>query len=125
MLQVKTNITNIPTKGLSLMAGEFIKKGTDIWVYEFGDKIIPFELWKDLPELKKNFIKKYGWRKRNEIICGIDDIRFANHSYEPNTVTDGFLTTASRDIDKGEEITINYIDLCDWAKEDGLSFEVK
>lgn len=38
--------------------------------------------------------------------------RFVNHSCDPNTFPKDFCDIAKRDIKKGEEITTNYLDVC-------------
>ena len=52
-----------------------------------------------------------------------DDSRFVNHSYTPNTKCIGPSSLAIRDINIGDELTIDYRDLC--SIEEFLALEQK
>ena len=45
----------------------------------------------------------------------MDNARYTNHSYIPNTMAKGKKTLAARDIEAGEEITENYYTFDDLA----------
>ncbi|OGM13447.1 hypothetical protein A3D84_01845 [Candidatus Woesebacteria bacterium RIFCSPHIGHO2_02_FULL_42_20] len=102
--------SKIPKAGLGVFASEIIESGEVI--EECPTLVLPR---KDYPLVKKTVIRNYHfmWGKSTSAICfGYGS--FYNHSYKPNATykknikeqTIEFL--ALRDIDKGEEITVNY-----------------
>ncbi len=102
--------------GIGLIAQEFIPKGTRIWRFQSGfDLMLSEEQLQPLSAPAQQHVRYYAFydpEKRAYVLSGDDD-RFTNHSDEPNTenVYTGagdFETSASRDIQAGEEITWNY-----------------
>lgn len=112
MLCIKTRIANSPIHGIGLYADQFIPKGTLIWKFEPTIDIVLTE--KDLQTLSKSTMKQllnYAFQDRHSkkyILCG-DDARFFNHSTLCNC-DDSFVdkTIAIRDIQSGEELTVDY-----------------
>jgi SET domain-containing protein len=126
MLLVKTSLLPSPIHGSGLFAAEDIAKGTDMWQFQEG-----FDLEKTpaevdaLPEVAQDWFKRYGYLDHhfNQWILSFDDARFINHNEDPNMRPDYnrhrcAVGIASRDIGKGEEITINYqeIENSSWLK---------
>lgn len=117
MLQVKTYLAKSSIEGIGVFAGENIAKGTVTWRYD-RDVDIQFdpEMLTKFPQKKKELILRYAYLSKHlgVYIFPIDDSRFINHSSNPNTdpiLMPGDTETcgvANRDINKGEEITINY-----------------
>jgi uncharacterized protein len=116
MLLVKTKLAHSAIHGIGLFADEFIPRGTIIWKF---NPVIDITLCLDqiekLAEPSFEQIKKYTYRSMISgcyVLCG-DDARFFNHSTEPNCYDvceseEQDLTIASRDIEKGEELTCDY-----------------
>jgi len=120
MLLVKTYIDKSNIQGIGLFAGEDIAEGTAIWRFVEGfDFVISKSNFQDLPEITKEWILTYAYFNTKEggyVIC-TDNGRFANHSLN-NNITDCFdLSIAKRNIYKGEELTCNYFDFDETAKD--------
>ena len=95
-----------PIHGTGLFAGKRIDAGTFIGVYEGvrTDNDGTHVLWVEMkPEEWVGF-------------DGTNDLRFLNHSKSPNAELDGQELYALRDIQKAEEITIDY---GEWFEEQG------
>lgn len=111
MLIVKTYLDKSPINGIGLFAGEFIPKGTKIWI--FTPKLdLAF---KKIEVKNKNifeYLNKYCYRYNGYYILCMDDARFINHSDTPNTNDEKFpYVIANKDIKEGEELTCDYNNL--------------
>jgi len=100
----------IPKAGHGVFAGKNIKKGEII--EQCPILILPL---KDYPLVKKTILRNYYfmWGKKTSAICfGYGS--FYNHSYEPNTTYRKKIKEqmiefiAIKDINKNEEIIVNY-----------------
>lgn len=131
MLTIKTYLDKSRISGIGLFAGEFIKKGTITW--KFNSVIDIYFSKKDyslFPEDIKEFINEYGSLSKisSKYILSIDNTRFTNHSSTPNLDTmevrgePEFVAIANRDIDIGEEITINYKDFDRMSEESNSDY---
>jgi len=117
MLQVKSYIAPSKIEGIGLFAGEEIKKGTITWKYTpgFDLEYSQDELDSMAPSLR-DYIKTYASLSMisNLYILGSDNVKFTNHSSDPNleaVIVSGQrekVAIAKRDIKKGEEMTIDY-----------------
>ena len=118
MLVVKASVKPSRINGIGLFADEKILKGTVIWKYNsvFDISFPQDVLDKMMPE-QKELITRYAYFsiESQTYIYSIDDSRFTNHSsVDPNediVKTEGDTETsgvASRDIEAGEEIVVNY-----------------
>lgn len=120
MLIVKASAKPSKTEGIGLFADEKIPKGTITW--KFNPR---FDILFDPEEVKKmskehhQLIDKYAYlsMKTGKYVYSIDDSRFTNHSSVNNNidvvVKSGEPETvgiANRDIEKGEELLVNYRD---------------
>ena len=116
MLLVKTKIGKSDIHGLGLFAAERITQGTIIWRFTPG-----FDLDLDPAQLElqpspvRERLRHYGYLdpRLKRFILGCDDARFINHSNSPNMRVDFSadsygLDVAVRDIEVGEELTVDY-----------------
>lgn len=104
-LDVDIEIKNSPVSGRGVFAKRLIKKGETIFHWN------PIVLTKDemlkLPKVERDHYldtedDKYLWMQPPE--------RYMNHSCNANTRVDGRSDVACRDIQRGEEITSDYMD---------------
>lgn len=109
MLTVKTKLKEIEGKGIGLIANQEIKKGQSVWVY---NPIIDIKVnKKDIPKFAEDFFNTYSVDINEDfVILNTDNARFTNHSDNPNTKSLGLYkdNIALKDIEIGEEITIDY-----------------
>lgn len=131
MLVVKTKIGQSKIEGIGLFADQFIPKGTVTWKFNsrFDIYFDPMEVEK-MPEMQRVLIIHFAYlsKKSGKYVYSIDNTRFTNHSTSPNIVEDEKLsesdeeicTVAVKDIQMGEEITIDYraIDAVDEISND-------
>ncbi len=132
MLVVKTKIGQSKIEGIGLFADQFISKGTVTWKFnpKFDIYFEPNEVEK-MSDLQKDLIIHFAYlsKKSGMYVYSIDNTRFTNHSTSPNIAEDEKLsdgdaeicTIATRDIQIGEEITVDYrsIDAMDETSNDG------
>ena len=119
MLLIKTKIGPSSIHGIGLFTAEFIPKGTKVSEFkkELDVEINISELAK-LPEIARNTFLKYAYltKAKDKYILDFDDSRFCNHSTTPNlqcvdSLGNAILAdVAIRDIQIGEELTMNYED---------------
>ena len=119
MLLVKTKTAPSPIHGTGLFADEFISKGRVIWRFSKPiDEAYTEEEVQKLPEPKRSEILglhfTYKSKETGRYILPGDDGRFINHSFTP-TIETIFETgveedsgIAARDIQIGEELTVDY-----------------
>ncbi len=117
MLLVKTKLDISKIAGIGLFADEFIKEGQVVWEYNSKfDLLYTKEEIDQLGDVAKEQLHNYSYLDKNYgkyLLCG-DDARFFNHSDNPNCKDNNSIhrtadvTVASRDINKGEELTCNY-----------------
>jgi SET domain-containing protein len=108
MLTIKTKLKEFKGKGIGLVADKNIKKGTAVWTY--SQIIDIFVKNKDIPKESADFFETYGVKRKGGFFLNLDNARFINHSFKPNTKSLGHEENniAIKNIKKGEEITINY-----------------
>ena len=119
MLLVKTKIAPSAIHGMGLFAEEFIPKEAVIWKFVAGfDKTFTREQIESFPPAVHVFLTKYAYfsKKTGRYRLDSDNGRYFNHSKTPNTSTKSLpkesedIIYANRDIQPGEEITVNYAD---------------
>ncbi|MDO8341401.1 MAG: SET domain-containing protein [Candidatus Woesebacteria bacterium] len=117
MLLIKTYLAPSRIHGIGLFANEDIKKGTITWRFDPAiDILITEEQISRLPINVSEFIKEYGSlsKSSHKYVLSADNTRFTNHSSKPNLESkfsdeeSEAIAIANRDINKGEELTIDY-----------------
>src|SRR3989344_7104090 len=116
MLLVKTKIGPSKIHGIGLFADQFIAKGTLVQKFIPGfDLIIPESEIQKLSEPAREQFLKYAYKNKDgQYILCFDDTRFLNHSDNPNLISNNRteeIDVAAQDIQKGEELTVNYKEL--------------
>jgi hypothetical protein len=130
MLLVPNEARQSPIHGLGVFATAFIAKGTAVWQFDPGiDKRHPTDWVERQPPHVRRFLASYGVKSLDGqfyYLAG-DQTLFINHSLTPNMapdsqrrVHDEEVVVATRDIQPGEELTINYGEI-DGADRDKLS----
>ena len=116
MLLIKTVLAPSTIEGTGLFADEFITKGTKTWEYNPAfDRVFSAKEYEAFsPEIKK-FLQTYAYQSKitGGYVLDSDNGRFTNHSDTPNLgkiPVEGkeAYTVALRDIQKGEEMTLDY-----------------
>jgi SET domain-containing protein len=118
MLLVRTTLGPSRIHGLGVFAAEPITKGTVVWTFSPG-----FDLERDpadvlaQPEFLRERLLHYGYidKRLHQYVLCCDDARFLNHAVPANLVSDRSadrhgVDRAARDIEAGEELTVNYDD---------------
>ena len=110
MLLVKTYLDKSPVAGIGLFAAEPIAAGTLVWKLSDVDLVIHQRDLdaQGLTELQRAFFESHAYKNGNTYYLCVDDARFMNHSYDPNTYEKGQSSIAKRDIAAGEELTCDY-----------------
>ncbi len=111
MLLVKTYLDKSEVNGTGCFTDEFIPKGATIWKLERPfDVVLSEEEFILLPQMAKEHILHFAYYNKEDggyVLCS-DNAKFFNHSDNPNTEDQTGITTALRDIQKGEEILSDY-----------------
>jgi SET domain-containing protein len=113
VLLVKCVVRPSPIHGLGLFADQAIRKGTKVWEFTPGfDLTLRPKDFKPWPLVARRFLKTYAYQPQKGlfILCS-DHAKHFNHSAAPNTKTVGFVTTAARNIARGEELTCDYAEI--------------
>lgn len=125
-LFVQTELRPSSIHGLGLFACEPITQGQTVWEHDaIFDGWIHINLIQN-PRFRvlRNHIE-YLYPYDAEIesyIRAADNMNFANHSNEPNLLAPNkYLHIAARNIEMGEELTLDYRKICDLAAN-GLEF---
>jgi SET domain-containing protein len=120
MLLVKTKLKQSKIHGFGLFADENIPKGEIVWKFSpIVDKIITKKELAKLPKLVQKEVKWYSYLSDEGyyVLCG-DNARFMNHSNNPTFIEANHCSKlsfcepdaiASRNINKGEELTGKYL----------------
>jgi uncharacterized protein len=115
MMLVRTYLSSSLIEGVGVFAAEPIKQGDMIWQLDPKFDVLFKESdvagW---PPHMDDFIRRYCYRHRDldgTWVLELDNGRFINHSYSPNTSFEEFYSGhALTDIKAGEELTCNYFD---------------
>ncbi len=126
MLTILASAKPSPIHGVGLFADQFIPKGTITWRFDpTFDIFFTEDEVEKLPEPQKRLIKFFAYFSagRKVYIYSIDDSRFLNHSTHPNNdcpLLHGeteLCNISNRDIQIGEELTVDYRSFDDIDKE--------
>ena len=118
MMLIETRVSPSGIHGMGLYAVQFVPRGTPVWRFEPGfDHDFSPQQFAALPLLAQKHTRWFCFvsRQNGHVILSGDHACFINHSLSPNTgagpdTKPPVVTTALRDIAKGEEITCNYYD---------------
>ena len=116
----KTEVAKSSIHGLGLFAKDLIRKGSVFWKH---DHII--DGWVDIVSAEKPqydmFLEHmeyfYCYDETLDLyIRPSDNLIFINHSDSPNLDSPSkYIHIANKDIERGEELTLNYRDICDYG----------
>ena len=111
MLLVDVYLDQSEIQGIGVFAAEQIQAGQQIWQLVKGfDIVVTHKRLLSLPKRARDIIQHFGVEYDDFWFLGMDKDRYINHSDSPNT--DG--VRALKDIEIGEEITVDYRS---WADE--------
>ena len=123
MLQVKTKLGFSDLHGIGVFADEPIAKGRMVIRHhsDFDLKFTETEML-TLPAPMREAIEYYGThhKKADCYFFYVDNERFLNHSAEPNLRSGTTVMFAARDIEAGEELTVDYRQFCDACIDEGV-----
>ena len=118
MLTVKASVRPSKIEGMGLFANEKIPKGTVTWKFNSHfDILFDPDKVKQMPPEHRELIGRYAYLSTTtgKYVYSIDDSRFTNHSSVKNNIDvipspgePETLGVANRDIEKGEEMLVNY-----------------
>ncbi|MFO1129550.1 MAG: SET domain-containing protein [Rhodospirillales bacterium] len=111
MMLVKNYVAPSGIHGVGVFAGESIAKGTRLYQFVEGvDITMTREQAAAYSTEFARFMNIFAYVDPIDrtMVISIDNSRFMNHSDDPNTDWDDTFGWATRDIDKGEEITCDY-----------------
>lgn len=126
MLLVRAEARPSKIHGIGCFALEDIPKGAHVWVLDSNFDLTwhptLFKL-KTIDVVRDNISHHvYQCKFTNRFILCADAARFINHSYQPNVkdIDHGLLDAAVRNIQAGEELTVDYTtftyDRLEWGK---------
>lgn len=113
MMLFRTYVGPSPIQGNGVFADERMAKGTLIWRIDHRfDLLFPVGEMAAMPSALREFLDLYAYPHLHTpgyYLLNIDNSRFMNHSFAPNTDFRTFdCGYALRDIAAGEEITCDY-----------------
>jgi SET domain-containing protein len=116
MLLVPVNVDKSSIHGIGIFAAQPIKGDTRIWQFTPGfDLDLDPRALEHQPAHFRATMLRYGYidPRCNRFILCCDDYRFINHSNTPNVRVDPTedcygVDFAARDIEAGEELTVDY-----------------
>ena len=119
MMTVKTYIDKSTVcDGFGCFAGEPVKAGAIMWKFVEGFDIwVPASEAEKLTPVQKEYVETYFCREGDHLYTSCDNGRFHNHGKNPNSIVKDSVMIASRDIEVGEEIVVDYSTFDDdWVK---------
>lgn len=122
MLIIDTILKETTNKGIGLFTNEDLNKDKVISITsKIFNKFYTYKCYNKMNKVNKIFLDTYGIFKDNGIYLDLDNLRFMNHSNDPNIQFNDRFGFAMKNIKKGEELTCNYIEL--EGKLDFISYE--
>ena len=110
MLIIKTKVDNSEINGMGLFTEEYLEKGQIIsdndylWINIDTYNKLPSKEWVD----KYATIEYIGYMNEPVFILDKDNMRYMNHSDDPNVMFIGDMAVTTRALYKGEELTYDY-----------------
>jgi len=118
MMHVKTSVQRSSVHGLGLFAEQDIGKGRVVYTANPKlDVVISEAEFNLLQKEEREYVAHYGYLKAGKWHLAHDDIRFCNHSDNPNITASGNRIIAKQDISKGEELLQDYRDFEELREE--------
>lgn len=120
MFVIRTRVGASPIHGVGVFAAEPVALGQTVWRFEPGfDRVITDEEFGTAPAAFRDFLAMYAYRSTDmdgQTILSCDHARFLNHSDDPNTEEQPFVSIARRQIAVDDEITCDYGAFCvEWT----------
>ena len=127
MLLIAVEVRASAVHGIGVFAREAVRRGAVVWQFDPGvDKRHPVSWLERQPEHVRRFLDVYGVLSLDKTQLSIpgDQTLFINHSSTPNLVPrddvvvngDG-VVVAARDIEIGEELTVDYAEIAGDCRE--------
>lgn len=121
-LLIKTKVGLSEISGLGLFSEEDIVAGSVVWKHcEILDGWIPSQEINPIKTHAEHFLC-YD----NQLNCYIracDNVNWINHSENPNLDSPNkYIHYAKKNINKGEELTLDYKQICDIVAKNGIDF---
>jgi SET domain-containing protein len=128
MMMVDTILKPSPIHGLGVFLTGPVVRGRLVWRFDSRiDRVYTPDEVASLPEHVQHYLRTYStWHAQSGlyVLCG-DNGRFFNHSTEPSTVSNAISfgeDHAARDLGAGEELTSDYMTICDDVRLNGNGF---
>ena len=115
MLLILTEVKESKIHGLGVFSSSLVKLGTPVLRYVPGvDSDWTEEQILAMPEFAQRYLYNYLWKlpRSARYILDVDHGRYINHSGSPNLAAFSDAAVAKRDIQVGEELTIDYREFC-------------
>ena len=123
MFVIRTHVGRSAIHGTGVFASEDVAVGATVWRFHPGfDHILSNGDIVALPKACQEFLSVYAYRSKDlegQLVLSGDHARFLNHSNDPNTEEDRFVSVACKPIRANDEITCDYRAFC----TDGLGFD--
>ena len=120
MFLIKTRVGSSPIHGVGVFAAEAVEVGQPVWRFHADfDRVISNTELATLPDAFRAFLHAYAYNAVDldgALVLSCDHAKFLNHSDDPNTEEQPFVSVARKPIEIGDEITCDYGAFCvDWA----------
>lgn len=120
MFVIRTRVGPSPIHGVGVFAAEPVAVGETVWRFAPGfDRVITDEEVAAAPAAFREYLAMYAYRSTDMAggtVLSCDHARFLNHSEDPNTAEQPFVSVARKPIAVGDEITCDYGAFCvDWT----------
>jgi uncharacterized protein len=128
MMMVETELRPSPIHGLGVFLTQPVRRGELIWRFDPRiDRVYVEEEIAALPEHLQRYLRTYStWHETTGlyVLCG-DNGRYFNHSNSPSTTSNAISfgeDRAARDLEAGDELTSDYLTICDAVRRTGVGF---
>lgn len=110
-LMIRTEVRPSPIHGVGLFSLEYVKLGDKVsWVCDRCRWYLEPYLQYSTFYVEADLVRRHGYLDSQfRLWClPCDEMRYCNHSEEPNLRSESFADYAARDILIGEELTVDY-----------------